>query len=299
MKNKRKTMVMAMFASMALLILSGFANAASISGYTAFKDGIRNTLNLRNGTVALHSYLTVDGVDPGNTDIIRFLPPEFIYHFIEADLDNGVIHEKDRWGERYIISNANNDIIYAYNSNSEWYGVDIKRGKDAYFAKNSLNYIFDTQPEIIRIVELLADALSGTSKDYFFVSDENGAKTVTAKLNKEQIPEIVGLVTNLAYTYDRNYSQYIPRPGFTPAEALEEKIDCGFIKQIDITGINITAVMDSSGNFTDAKAEIIMLFTDNNNDTNEMVTTVIFTATDIGNTTVVIPDELMEEILSQ
>jgi len=55
-------MIITMLISMVLLITAGFANAASISGYVEFKDGVRNTLNLRNATVRLTVYEAVDGV---------------------------------------------------------------------------------------------------------------------------------------------------------------------------------------------------------------------------------------------
>ena len=290
MITKRKKTIIAMFACMDLLILSGLANALSISGYTAFKDGVRNTLNLRNATIMVCSYATVDGFAVEDFSSIHHLPLSFEYFYIEADLDNGIRYEIDRYGEQYIIKTADNETISVYNGR-------VSRISYSNSYMNKLNSIFDTQPDLIRVIELLADALSGTSKDYFFTTDENGFKTISAQLKKEQIPEIVGAVVNLIYFYD-NYTDYGYTPDIehTPDEALDDKIDCGFIKQIDVTGVHIEARLDNNKNITGAEAEIVMLFTDKNDDENEMVTTFEFTSASIGSTTVEIPEEIMDEI---
>ena len=286
MKNKRKTMVTAMLASIIMLIAAGFANAASISGYMNFKDGVRNALNHRNVTTRFTYYVTVDGVTDENSRE---------EYYIKADLDNGMTYENNNGFESY-NTKISEDRVRCINISQ--YNGKVSSSDYRYRDKFDSLY-YNTQPEMIRVVEILADALSGNAKDYFFTNEKSGNKTVTAKLNKEQVPEIVNALIDLATSSSRSYNYfengYTPDPTNTPFEELDRKISHGFVKQIDVKEINITAEMDKNNNITLGKLEGLILITDNNNDTNELVLTVDYTAEDIGTTTIVIPDEVLEK----
>ena len=282
MKNKRKTMIMAMFVSIALLIVSGFVNAASISGYTIFKDSVRTTLNMRNATVRLHIYATVDGVldEHSEQDMI----------FIKADLDNGVKYSKNFFNDSYCMKRPDP---------KGW--IEVYQCSDG--SVQALNYdasdsIFGIQPEWIRIVEILGDALSGSAKDYFFVSEQNGVKTVSANLYKEQVPEIVSAGFSLLHAdSSRSELEYIPDLESNPNEALSEKINCGYIKKIEVIGINLTTVIDKNCNINNGNLEVTILFTDKGGYTNTGVAMFEFTAVDIGTTVIEIPETIMKKAL--
>ena len=259
MKDRRKRMTAAMVASLALLVTAGFANAASMSGYTAFKDGVRATLNLSNATVEASYSLTVDGA-----------PAQHIgeSQLMMLDVENGALFIKNDYYETYTAI-----------------GAESGQFRDT---------VSDLQPEVIRVVEILADALSGSAKDYFFTDEENGLRVVTAKLSKEQVPEIAGAVINLALSSYRSYGyeEYVEDPfEDDPWTILEAKLMGSFIKQAEITGVDIRAVMDDEGNITDGRLKGTALFTGNDGVTHEAELKVEFTATDIGTTVVTVPGE--------
>lgn len=205
MKNKRKKMIMVMFISILLLLSAGFSNAISMSGYYAFKDGVRTTLNLSNAAADLSIYVATDGVV---------------------------------------------DECSTINTHIEAGPEDTLSG---------------LTPELIRVIEILADALSGSAKDYFYVKEENGYRTVTAKLNKEQIPEILPAALNFLIRSEKhdNYEySYIPGSCEDPNDVLADKIYAGLIDKVEVASFDIYAVMDENNCFTEAKAEGVFLFTD-------------------------------------
>ena len=293
MKNKRKTMIIAMLSCVVLLVAAGFVNAAGISGYSDFKNGVRNTLNLRNATVNLSTRIVVDGVldESNKVDI-----------FAQVDLDNGIRYTKENGYEEYQVKDT------AMDSNYAMYTVYHVRNNDVYsygtssYGMGQFDSLSRMEPEWIRVIELLGDALSGNTKDYFFTTRNGGAKTVTANLAKEQVPEIVSAVINLVRSSACRYtseSTYTPNPYNTPSEELQSKMECGFIKQIDVMYVNINLDMDENDYITNGKVDFTVLITDKAGKANEVVLTVAFSTTDIGTTTVTIPESVIEKALAQ
>ena len=208
-------------------------------------------------------------------------------------------YDKESYMERYTIrtTESNNTPNIEQISVNSYGIVYTYRNWDG----ENLESIFNVTPEMIRVVEILGDALSGNAKDYFFTSYSDSFKTVTAKLEKGQVPEIVGAVINLLFSRSNRYvseSTYIPDPNDNPNEILSKKQNCGFVRQVDITGVNITVTMDENNNIIYGEAEGIVLFTDKSGDTNEGIITFVFFAEDIGTTTIIIPDDLEENTLS-
>ena len=283
MKNKRKMMLMAMFASLFLLVVSGFANAQSVSGYTAFKDGVRNTLNLRNATVEFSANAMVDGVAENS---VVWFPFPMESRLIKADIDNGMKYEKNGNSERYCVK-VGNQVRMSHSPN-------IYRQIPVNQMNEFFSNMFEARPQEVRMVEILADALSGASKDCFFVTDENGVKTITVRLDREQIPEILNAGMEIVYL-DDNYSRYdyAPNSRRTAAGEFEEKVYCGFLNKVEVTGFSMTAVMSSENCLADLRAEMIIRFTDYNDDVNQLVYQIEFTVTDIGTTTVELPGYIL------
>jgi len=281
-------MLMSLFISFAMLAMAGFANAASISGYNAFKDTVRETLNLSNATITMSMQMSVDGiVEQYESSLSQF------------DIERGILYEGSS-SYRYSYYNFIADTTGNF---SEIVNLSIASDGEIsswnYSNSHPQSTFFDVSPEMIRVIEILGDALSGNAKDYFFVTDQNGVRTITAQLKKAQVPEIVSAaiaLMNSTYSYYRHDEPYVPDPDFTPYEALTEKLYCGFIKQIDVTDINMLMETDKNYNYVNGNLEAIILFTDNNNETNEMKVVVDFNATDIGKTVIAVPEDVREHL---
>jgi|GEM_PF-5537522 len=306
MKNKRKMMITAMFVSMAMLVLAGVANAASISGYFSFKEGIKNTIALKNATIEAFAYATLNGQRQDDDT------EEMIYKY---DLDNDIKYSKS--GSSYKSENytfkekGTNKITNVHVSRYNYYSDEETENVNSYTYNDhddEFDSMFGVSPEVIRIVEILADALSGNAKDYFFTNESDGVKTITARIDKEQMPEIISAVFDLGnsiinkFTYDYyddvDY-EYTQDPDDTPFDDLNEKINNGFITKIEFAQANIYAELSDDNVITEAKIEATIQFTDKNGTIDEITATYEVKVTEIGTTSIAVPAELLEKAEQQ
>jgi len=283
MRNNKKKMILVsiLIVSLILLVAAGFANAAVMSGYTAFEQGIINTLNLRNATINMTATLSINGSHVQDED------GNFT---VKADLDNKMIYDKSSNG---IGAGQQYTDEHYYTADKQ---ITIYNGGNPRVANNSdqkFDSITNFPPQAITVAQIMVDALSGNAKDYFNIADNSdGGKTVTANLTAEQMPDIVDAAANLAISMPGRAADeaYVPNGLDTPYEALGNKIQYGFIKQAKVMAVNISAALDKDGNLTFGQIDVTINFTDQNGAVDIVAATVSCTVTDIGTTRITPPN---------
>lgn len=184
-------------AGMLVLTTAVYANYDDAGGYTNYKNAVKNlAFDADNFTADANMTFTMDGE--------KVTTSEFTYKCNNGDnsqytLTNDSLSGEDNKTEFYTYVNGDKKYSY-YPENNSYYE------NPAGDKNNTLIPMDDaTSKKAVRFAELMADAFVGDLKNnVVLVSDEDGVKTYSIHVEKNQIPEIVNAGLSLMFTANNN-----------------------------------------------------------------------------------------------
>jgi hypothetical protein len=190
--KKTTAMVTSLIVGGTLLLGTAIVNASQLSGYEAYKAAVLQTKDLKDGTANLRVSVTDNGKELASAS-----------SNVKLDLNSKVMSSKTT-----LSSNAGATTFESYiqdgksiskSSLSDVYNV--RQGK-----KNDLNKEAGAiNPQVVKSVEAVVDALVGNMKDGFTVADNgDGTKKITVNLNEGQVTPLINAVTSMAVTAGSN-----------------------------------------------------------------------------------------------
>lgn len=192
MNKKTVAMVTSLVLGGTLLFGTAFVNASEVSGYDAYKAAVLQTKDLKDGTANLKVSLTDNGKVLVNAS-----------SNVKLNLTSNAMSSKSS-----VTSNGTTTTFENYTQDGK--SIEKSSLSNEYTVregmKNELNKAEKTvNPQVVKSVEAVVDALVGNMKDGFTLSTNNdGTKQVKVSLNDSQVTPLVNAVTSLALTAGGN-----------------------------------------------------------------------------------------------
>ena len=187
-------------AGMLVLTTAVYANYDNAGGYTNYKNAVKNlAFDADNFTADANMTFTMDGE--------KVTTSKFTYKCDNGNnsqytLTNDSLSGEESTTEFYSYVNGDKKYVY-YPENNGYY--ESPAGE-----KNKTLIPMDdaTSKKAVRFAELMADAFVGDLKNnVVLVSDEDGVKTYSIHVEKNQIPEVVNAGLSLMFTANNNSSR--------------------------------------------------------------------------------------------
>ncbi len=246
MKKKQKLYVMLLTVAAITIVTAGTINAQIVSGYQSFKNAVRNTITMDNVTLESHVTLTQGGKSLEDSKSIRKIDypakqtAEISYY---QDPTNNTMRTYENFldGTRRI----------SHYENPEEEGIQYSVYENA--SMNDSNYrLIGIQNEHVNIMEMCADAFSGSAKEYLIRTDTENGYTITGNFDRTQIPEIGNALFDLALSqekqtrtrYESNNSNYKPDDNSLSGLIFNQRIQSGYVNNIILQ-----STIDKSGTF--------------------------------------------------
>jgi hypothetical protein len=285
MKKQRKIIGIVLLLSMMLFIVAGIVNAANMGGYAAAKEALKKTAMLKNATLKMTGDIYCDGekVESVSNTIIK------------ADLDKKMYSELNQY-DSYVTEVYQTEDKYISSTQTE------DNETQYYVTENYSDYIRENivgiPKEIIRIMEIFTDSLSGNNKDYVDIKTVDNQKEISLNMNNEQLGEVVNEITKLMASTMSNARlglvaenmEYTKNIDDTKWEDLGNKVMSGYITDIVISNVKANAIVNENGYLIDGNIEVLIIFTDKLGDKNNVKYVADFELTDIGTTKVELPE---------
>ena len=192
MNKKIATLIMSLTVGGTLLLSTGFANAAQISGYDAYKSAVKDTKNLKNETADIKVSVVDNGSNLANLSTK-----------VKLDLKSNAMSNT-----MTVIEGTTSQTFNSYlqdgksinkNSNSAEYLVKTNSSKD-------FNKLAKVQnPTVDKSMEVVVDTLVGNMKDGLTTtSNTDGTKNISINLNEKKVTPLVDALTQMAFIRANN-----------------------------------------------------------------------------------------------
>lgn len=192
MNKKTVAMVTSLALGGTLLFGTAFVNASEVSGYEAYKSAVLQTKDLKDGTANLKVSLMDNGKELVNAS-----------SSVKLNLNSNAMSSKTS-------VNTNGTTTTFENYTQDGKSIEKSSLSDVFSVregrKNEFNKAEKTEnPQVVKSVEAVVDALIGNMKDGFTVTNNSdGTKQVNVVLNDNQVTPLVNAVTSMAITAGSN-----------------------------------------------------------------------------------------------
>ena len=193
--KRRKVMMAAVIAAIAVFVASAIAAGANLSGYERLKDAgfqLINDMNKTNGVYSNGTYwinmvFYVDG-----SEVLRTEQTVMMDGSRELESNTRTSNGEGYAGAPFFsypyndhsVTYTDKDVVYRWHGNGGFQEYDNFYGK--YRRQNDAEYDDAVLPAQRRFMEAIADALIGETRNYFIAYDN----VVSISLSGNQIPEI-------------------------------------------------------------------------------------------------------------
>lgn len=195
MKNRKLTAIVAMVVGAATLATAAFANNGNASGYTIYKNALKDLIKQENYTLNTSVRLLLDGeVYVGDTTNCQYdKNGDVILSRTTERKDAGEEHSYK--SERYVQDGLQ---IYSTGDFSEdakdkgYYVHPVDHYDSKSFSPIDLGFNDETEEKVIKFVETAADTFIGDLKNNFIMTDSNdNGSTYSINLESFQVPAII------------------------------------------------------------------------------------------------------------
>lgn len=192
MSRKIVTMVTSLALGGTLLFVTGFANAAQISGYDAYKSAIVNTKNLKSETADMKV-----SVQDNAANLVN-LSSNVKLNLKSNTMSNTTTITKGTTSQTSNSYMQDGKTINK-NSNSAEYLVKTNRSKDF----NKLDRV--QNPTVEKSMEVVVDTLVGNMKNNVTTTNNtDGTKNIKIDLKENEVTPLVDALTQIAFTRANN-----------------------------------------------------------------------------------------------
>ena len=187
MSKKIVTMVTSLALGGTLLFATGFANAAQISGYDAYKSAIVNTKNLKSETADMKV-----SVQDNAANLVN-LSSNLKLNLNSNAMSNTTTITKGNTSQTSNSYMQDGKTINK-NSNSAEYLVKTNRSKDF----NKLDKV--QNPTVEKSMEIVVDTLVGNMKNTVTTTNNtDGTKKIAINLSENEVTPLVDALTQIAF----------------------------------------------------------------------------------------------------
>ena len=289
MNKKVVTTAISLAVGGTLLLSTGFANAAQISGYDAYKSAIVNTKNLKSETADMK----VSVLDNG-TNLVNL--SSNVKLNLKLNAMSSIIKMTEGTTSQTSNSYMQDGKSINKDSNSVAYLVKTNNLKDS----NKMDKV--QNPTIEKSVEVVVDTLAGSMKNNVTTtSNNNGTKDIAIDLKENEVTPLVDALTQIAFIQGTNTENI---------DATNSKAELGGIKnvlpqlksEIIIKSVSSKGTISKDDIITNQTAKIVVAGKDAQGKQHEITFNIDLNLSNINSTTpdkVDLTGKLVKEISSR
>lgn len=199
MNKKIATMAISLAVGGTLLISTGFANAAQISGYDAYKSAISATKNLKNETADVKvSVVDKASGSSDSSDLVK------LSSNVKLDLKSNAMSSTTTLTKGTTAQTSDNYLqdgkSISKDSNSTEYLVKTNNIKGF----NKMDKM--QSPTVEKSMQVVVDTLVGNMKDgVTTTSNTDGTKSIAINLNEKEVTPLVDALAQIAFIQGTNH----------------------------------------------------------------------------------------------
>jgi len=252
-----------------ILMGTAYTNAAQVTGYSAYKEAVKNTANLKNETADLKL-----SVNDGTNNLVD-VTTNFKTNSATNAMSQATTVKSSKGTESFTTSNQAGKSI-SKSSTSAVYNVRENNNKNLDKKVENMN------PEVVNSMETVADILVGNMKNKVAVTDNgDGTKKIGVSLSKTEIVPLVNAVTSMVLTVGKNAPMHNEKAGNLDVKSMLPQLVSGItVKSVDVTGdINKNNIINNQ------VAKIVVTGLDANKVSHEVTINVTLNLSNINSTT--------------
>ncbi|HEY8888969.1 MAG TPA: hypothetical protein VIM70_01750 [Clostridium sp.] len=252
-----------------ILMGTAYTNAAQMSGYSAYKEAVKNTANLKNET----ANLGLSVIDNGSN--LVDVTTNFKTNSATNAMSQATTVKSSKGTESFTTSNQAGKSI-SKSSTSEVYNVRENNNKNLNKKAENMN------PQVVKSMETVADILVGNMKNNVTVTpNTDGTKKIDVNLSQNQIIPLVNAVTSMVLTVGKNAPMHNEKAGNIDVKSMLPQLVDG----ITVKSVNVTGDINKNNIISNQVAKIVVSGLDANKVAHEVIINVTLNLSNINSTT--------------
>jgi hypothetical protein len=250
-----------------MILTSAYAGMANTEGYDALKQAIKKTHNT-------NSVTTVFGITVRDNETVIANLNGTSKSSQELSSFSSTVHLSSGGEQSVVKLFRNKEQLVVKTDASEVYTLIEKSPKNERFHHNRPH---EVSPELANDLETIVDAMVGNVKNYVTVTEASGQQTIELDLQGQQIPTVIRAAGSMVIRAAALHPQEEEKTGKweelrqLPVHEELNKLAPKLTKDISIERIQMLALVDENGLFTEKASSITVSGQDESGQSHKVV----------------------------